>query len=107
MMEQKEKYYIWLTQSGEGCDYTIGCGERLVPLKLDNLEDREKVNAEVLRILDYYGVDIEEARIFRFIEDALPIIEEFEQIEEEKEKALERERKLKELERLKKELGVD
>lgn len=24
--------YAWFKQDGEGCDYTIGCGERLVPL---------------------------------------------------------------------------
>jgi hypothetical protein len=26
------KYYLWMKQEGEGCDYTCGCGERLVPL---------------------------------------------------------------------------
>ena len=28
----KSKFFLWLRQSGEGCDYSIGCGEVLLPL---------------------------------------------------------------------------
>lgn len=33
------KYYGYLKQEGEGCDYTIGCGEHLISLKSTNGDD--------------------------------------------------------------------
>ena len=29
----KVPFWLWRKQQGEGCDYTIGCGEKLQPLK--------------------------------------------------------------------------
>lgn len=37
---------------GEGCDYTIACGQILLPLKSENLED---VREEVKEKVKYYG----------------------------------------------------
>lgn len=33
------KLYVWFKQHGEGCDYSIGCGESLEPLKATTLEE--------------------------------------------------------------------
>ena len=32
-------YYLWAKQHSQGCDYTIGCGERLIPLPISSLEE--------------------------------------------------------------------
>lgn len=32
------RYYLYETQTGEGCDYTIGCGLRMTPLEATTLE---------------------------------------------------------------------
>jgi hypothetical protein len=31
-------YYLWLKQKGEGCDFMVGCGERLIPLNTLDLD---------------------------------------------------------------------
>lgn len=41
-------YAIVIKESGEGCDYTIGCGERAVPLKAMTLDDVEEELKEIL-----------------------------------------------------------
>ena len=33
MEPKRQNIYLWLKQKGEGCDYTIGCGNRLIQLK--------------------------------------------------------------------------
>jgi hypothetical protein len=33
------KYKAYLKQKGEGCDYTIGCGQTVINLKTNNLPD--------------------------------------------------------------------
>lgn len=47
-------YIAWLTQNGEGCDYTIGCGQALHVLDAKTLEEAlaevgEKVRETVCR----------------------------------------------------------
>ncbi len=32
-------YYLYMNQSGEGCDYTIGCGQKLLALKASTIEE--------------------------------------------------------------------
>lgn len=39
MITNKAKFYLWLEQEGGGCDYTIGCGLRLIALKARTLEE--------------------------------------------------------------------
>lgn len=36
------KYYAFLKQSGEGCDYTIGCGKNLIEITNVNSMDEAK-----------------------------------------------------------------
>lgn len=31
-------YYAYVTQDGEGCDYTIGCGKTLITIEADSFE---------------------------------------------------------------------
>ena len=31
-------YWLWIKQKGQGCDYMIGCGQVLVPLKGETRE---------------------------------------------------------------------
>jgi hypothetical protein len=41
MVSDKAKFYLWLEQEGGGCDYTIGCGLRLIALEATTLEEAE------------------------------------------------------------------
>lgn len=45
-------YFLWLKQEGEGCDYMVGCGEKLIPLKAENLAD---ATAEIQYQLEYHS----------------------------------------------------
>lgn len=45
-------YYLWLNQGG-GCDYNIGCGQVLHPLKAKTIEEARK---EIPEIFEYYGM---------------------------------------------------
>ena len=49
-MKQIPKYYLWMKQEGEGCDYTIGCGEHLVAL---NTRKQSVYNAIIQTFKDY------------------------------------------------------
>ena len=47
------QYAAYVKESGEGCDYTIGCGNKLVPLVAEKLVDAWEENANWL--IDGYG----------------------------------------------------
>jgi len=101
------KFYLWLKQSGEGCDYTIGCGQRLVLL---NAETMEQARTEADKTMEYYGVGsaerkMDHALILSLAEDAMPMVRAREAKLDELKKTEERERKRAQLERLKRELG--
>lgn len=36
------KYYAYLKQEGEGCDYTIGCGNTLITLNAEKIKTLKK-----------------------------------------------------------------
>ncbi len=46
------KFYLFMIGPGEGCDYTIGCNSRFVPLKAETLEEAQR---ETMEQLDYCG----------------------------------------------------
>ena len=49
------KYKAYLQQTGEGCDYTIGCGKRVINIEADSMEEaKQKLTSE---ILENYGHD--------------------------------------------------
>ena len=50
------KFAVWASQHGEGCDYTIGCGNMLVNLKSDNLPDAIE-EAKTL-LIENYGMTL-------------------------------------------------
>lgn len=50
-------YYLHVTQAEYGCDYTIGCGSRLVALKATELGD--DMRREIVQWLDDRGFDRE------------------------------------------------
>jgi len=42
-------YKAYLRQSGEGCDYTIGCGRTVIHLNADSMEDAKQKLAETIK----------------------------------------------------------
>ena len=102
------KYALWLKQTGYGCDYMVGCGEKLFPLKATTLEG---ARAEVKANNDdcnYRSADeIEEAQLLSFAEDVLDIFEDAKRVREDMRIEAEKEKKRQQLARLKRELGEE
>ena len=53
-------YKLFMKQSGEGCDYTIACGEKLVDLDALNMEEAE---IEAKKVLESYGINQDEVSL--------------------------------------------
>lgn len=102
------KYYAYLEQHGEGCDYTIGCGKTLIDFEANS--DEEAVT-ELTRIIKEEHTSFESrlksAKIFKHpIEVNLDkIYLDFDNEVEFYKKESELEKKRAQLEKLKKELG--
>jgi|WetSurMetagenome_2_1015567.scaffolds.fasta_scaffold10221_9 hypothetical protein len=66
--------YLWLKQKGDGCDYTIGCGEKLIPI-----ENKEEI-AGKLEDLGFDGTSddrtVEQAIVFGESESVMDIVAE-------------------------------
>ena len=101
------RYALWMKQAGEGCDYTIGCWQRLVELANTDLEKAHEEALQVIRDFTNSETTIEEARI---VETRLLLSEEAKSriaLEIVEAKAAEdRKAKMQQFEQLKKELGV-
>jgi hypothetical protein len=99
-------FYLWMEQRGEGCDYTIGCGQKLLKLKGDSIEAARE---DAKRQFDYHGVyderSLKSAVILSFAEDALELARDFEKAKEQVRADYELARKREQLEKLKRELG--
>lgn len=106
-------YYLWLEQRGGGCDYTIGCGQRMYRLNGNTLEEAKEDAKQYFDGENYgYGrgdYALEDATIFKFEADAMPILNAILKQEAEEKKAADEARKLAqekaEFERLKKKFG--
>jgi hypothetical protein len=98
-----KKYFLWMEQGG-GCDYTIGCGQVLVPLNVKS-DSKDALKKAVLRKIK--GEDLQDAMVVSFVLDAMPLYRKQEVKWQKEQERADREAKLAELERLKKELGVD
>ncbi len=69
------RFFVWFNQGG-GCDYTIGCGQRLVPLP-DTIKTVEEAKVEVFREEGsqpyhryyYSGSDIEKVVIYGVVSE--------------------------------------
>ncbi len=99
------KFWLWMKQ-GNGCDYTVGCGERLVELTGDTISE---ARMSVPGALERYGISnentLDEALILSFVEDAMPMVRSRVDRLEEGRRVREVADKRAQLERLKKELG--
>jgi len=102
-------YCLYMRQEGEGCDYTIGCAQKLVYLKANDIRNACQ---ESMKIMSEYGVwytnsdhKLAEACIVEVIEDLMVAVHQREADEERAERAEELSDKRAQLERLKKELG--
>jgi hypothetical protein len=88
--EEMSKFGVWAWQTGEGCDYMIGCGSVLIELEATKREDAIKEALEVL-IERGYTVgseqELREAQVVEFIHeiDINDIEEEPEPVDEAKE----------------------
>jgi hypothetical protein len=101
-------YYLWMNQSGEGCDYTIGCAKNLIALPEDTTSDNLK--EKVMEVFEHYGVSptnvmLDDARIMTEHQSVMSWFEEY--IDNQKKTATELAHKKKEEEyaRLGRELG--
>ena len=50
------QFALWLKQEGEGCDYTIGCGNKLVQLRSQTVEEAHEESKAVL--LELTGISL-------------------------------------------------
>jgi hypothetical protein len=101
-------FYLWVVQKGEGCDYTIGCGEAVHHLRSVTIDDIER---EVKRIIQDCGYDSEYRRCERATlltseKDLTYLLHEAEKASADLRAEEVKAGKLEQLERLKKELGV-
>jgi len=73
-------FYLWMNQGGEGCDYTIGCGQKVEELKAQSIAEARKEAAQIFEDhgSTHAGSDTElvAARIFEGGEDLMPLLEE-------------------------------
>ena len=53
----RRSFYVWIKQSGDGCDYMIGCGQTLIPLEA---KTKEAALEEIKQVLEDYGFVDEE-----------------------------------------------
>jgi hypothetical protein len=103
---ESTKFMVILVQEGEGCDYTIGCGVRVVPLRAATVEDA-RVEAERMIHRDGY-LDREgsvEKAVLVTAHEYLPVVTWKANkllVEKSRVESQERQRELAELERLKK-----
>lgn len=106
MSEPYKQFYLWMEQEGGGCDYTIGCGTKVVLLEDYDPGDRKAVTEKVKEVIEYHGCDLQAAKIVCFVEDALSIYEGIQEDHVQQEEEEDRARKMVEYKRLKRELGV-
>lgn len=99
--------YLYMRQKGEGCDYTIGCAQKLVALKAETIE---AALAEVPEVFEYYGIGgeekkLEEATLLELKQDVMPLVFDIEVRREGERQEATRAEKKRQLEKLKRELG--
>lgn len=101
------KYYLFLNQGDEGCDYTIGCGQRLIRLNATSIKE---ARTEVNEKLESYGIGseermVDEAMILSLVEDVQDLVQEHVERKHAEWEKYEKASKRAMLEKLKKELG--
>jgi hypothetical protein len=106
------RYVIVMKQAGEGCDYTIGCGMRMVEIgDFDRPEQAIEAGTKKFRELHtYYGLGGEERELsfvgtFCLMQDLMPLYQQIGREKQEVADAEARAAKRQQLEKLKRELG--
>ena len=94
------KYYLWMNQ-GHGCDYTIACGQILIPLKAQNSDE---AYIEAKKEVEYYGVDneLKDLKVFEVSETFDFLKDIYAEMSEAKRKRKEDEQRQKDLKKLEK-----
>ena len=104
------RYYLYMKQKGEGCDYMIGCGQKLVRLNTSGPGDL--MDDEIYRIFREHGFDdrhvvLAEAMVLECTHDAMHMLEGFYQELHQEREAADLAKKRAQFERLKRELGEE
>lgn len=101
------KYYAYLTQEGEGCDYTIGCGNTLITLNAENDKAAKEKLKEI--IIEDYSHDPILENVILFKEtidfDLKSVYDEVKSKKEAEKKSRQHIKDMEEFERLKRKLG--
>lgn len=98
-------YKMWMKQTGEGCDYTIACGQKLFDLKATDIESAKEEARELIDEVTNDEVQVDTAYILNVVEDITEMGDEIEEMRLERRRKIELEKKREQLERLKAELG--
>lgn len=101
------RYYAYLKQVGEGCDYTIGCAQTLITIEAENdSEAKEKLSNE---IMENYHDETELSKVLLFKEpidfDLKSIYSELKRKKEDSSKKMQYLKDLEDFEVLRKRLG--
>lgn len=102
------KYYAYLKQEGEGCDYTIGCGNTLITLNAENDKNaKEKLKEIIIEQYSERESMLEKAILFKetIDFDLKSVYDEVESKKEAEKKSRQHIKDMEEFERLKKKLG--
>jgi len=57
-------YYAYLKQKGEGCDYTIGCAQTLIPIMANSFDEAIDKLKQIINDEYYDDTELEKALIF-------------------------------------------
>lgn len=60
----KNKYKAYLVQSGEGCDYTIGCAQTVINIEANNMEEAKEKLTEIIKEEYYDFQELESAELY-------------------------------------------
>ena len=64
-----QKYALWLKQTGEGCDYTVGCGNTLEPLRSETFAAAVVEAKEIIEERTHRECHFKTATLVQVIDD--------------------------------------
>ena len=99
------KFKLYLKQAGEGCDYMIGCGSKMLDIVADTKEQAVIKAREEISERTHSECEIEEAFLIESFEDLSHVGQEIVGEKAEAKRKYVLEEKRKQLEKLKAELG--
>lgn len=101
------KYYAYLKQNGEGCDYTIGCAQTLITF--DAMSDEEAKSELSKRIMEEYQGEQSLSKVMLFKDpidfNLKEVNDNAKKAKEDSKNKLQHLKDIEEFERLKKKLG--